>query len=173
MFVFHCIHGSWLLSLISIDVFIWLFYESCSQTSIFRCDSISQHLPLSVGESVSQWVIVSDLEIALGACSFATLLLRNKNSMQQSLRWSGRKVSIWGQHLVIPNQIEHRGRTDQRYHSDGISQFCQTTIHLQICSRSIVYICACMSQIHIYQNFRLSGSQVPQLTNSHIFFWRT
>ena len=56
---------------------------------LFRCDSISENLPLSVpltqwltdsvgqsvGQSGGQWFIVSDLEIAIASPSFASLLL--------------------------------------------------------------------------------------------------
>ena len=46
--------------------------------SSFRCDSISYHLPLSVGESfsVSQWVIVSNWRyVANASPSFVSLLI--------------------------------------------------------------------------------------------------
>ena len=52
-------------------------------TRLFRCDSISQHLPLSVSgwvsESLSEWLIVSDLEIAIASPSFASLLYVARN----------------------------------------------------------------------------------------------
>ena len=54
---------------------VW-FFISC----IFRCDSISLHLPLSVGESVSESVGDSfRLEIAIASPSFASLFFVSLN----------------------------------------------------------------------------------------------
>ena len=44
---------------------------------LFRCDSISYQVPLSVGDWVSEWLIVSDLEIAIASPSFVSLLNLN------------------------------------------------------------------------------------------------
>ena len=53
----------------------WLRGSQFLQIVLFRCDSISLHLPLSVGVSV-QWVIHSfRLEIAIASLSFASLFI--------------------------------------------------------------------------------------------------
>ena len=53
----------------------------CQWGDVFRCDSIS-YLPLSVrvGQSVSQSLIVSDLELAIGSLCFASLFSFFKHS---------------------------------------------------------------------------------------------
>ena len=79
--------------------FSWWFsaFECISVVSkelmgtFFRCDSISQHLPLSVCESVGKWVIVSDLEIAIASPSFAILL--SVLFCYLYFSWNGRSIA--------------------------------------------------------------------------------
>ena len=78
--------GNWLtaagfstLCCITLCWFKLLYYIHANPTighfslELFRCDSIDLQLPLSVSGSVSQWLIVSDLEIAIASPSFASL----------------------------------------------------------------------------------------------------